>query len=298
MRLVWSVLSIAGLAYVGFALLLYLNQASYVFLPSRVLVSNPRDVGLSYDDVLLTADDGTLLHAWFVPASKATYTLLFLHGNAGNISHRLDSLKIFNGLGLSTLILDYRGYGRSQGRPSEAGTYQDAEAGWRYLTQTRGIPAHRIIVFGRSLGGGVAAWLATQHEPRAVILESTPTSVPDIGAELYPFLPVRLLTRIRYDTLRRVTRIRRPLLVVHSRDDDIIPFAHGRRIFEAANEPKAFLEIRGDHNNGFLTSSDEYTRGLAGFLQALTLEEDGAVGPTETTESDPEANAAPDSLLP
>jgi fermentation-respiration switch protein FrsA (DUF1100 family) len=164
------------------------------------------------------------------------------------------------------LIFDYRGYGKSEGRPSETGTYRDADAAWRYLLDVRGIPAGGVVIFGRSLGAAVAADLASRTRPAAVILESAFTSVPDMAAGIYPWLPVRLLSRYRYDNLGKVARIDRPLLLVHSRQDEIIPFAHGARLFEQAHGPKQFLEIQGGHNDAFLTSRRAYTHGLKSFL--------------------------------
>jgi fermentation-respiration switch protein FrsA (DUF1100 family) len=193
--------------------------------------------------------------------------VLFFHGNAGNISHRLDYLRMFHDLGLTTLIVDYRGYGRSSGTPSEEGTYRDAETAWRHATQVLGNPASRIVVFGESLGGGVAAQLAAENRPGALVLASTFTSVPEMGAELYPLLLVRLLARIRYDSLARLEQISCPLLVIHSRDDGIIPFTHGQRLLAAARQPKQFLEIRGSHNEGFVFARNEWIRQLDGFLQ-------------------------------
>jgi fermentation-respiration switch protein FrsA (DUF1100 family) len=269
MRMLWSVLLIIAAAYLALAAYLYVFQADYVFFPSRTLYATPADAGLRFDDVHLEAEDGVRLRGWFVPAPHARLTLLFLHGNAGNISHRLDSLRLFHELGLSSLIVDYRGYGRSAGRPSEEGTYRDAQAAWRYLVEQRRIPPQRIVVFGRSLGGGVAVWLVSHETPRALIIESTPTSIPDMGARVYPFLPVRLLARIHYDSLRRIPDVGCPILVVHSREDELIPFEHGRRLFSAAREPKAFLAIRGDHNGGFLVSGQEYVQGLTDFLDGL-----------------------------
>lgn len=264
-----QLLTIAAIAYVGLAAYLYLFQESYVFFPSRAVHATPAAVGLDYDDVRVETDDGVIIHGWFLPAAGARFTVLFLHGNAGNISHRLDSLRLFHRLGLNILIMDYRGYGRSQGRPSEQGTYQDAEAAWRYLVRTRGIPPEQVLVFGRSLGGGVATWLALEHPVGGLIIESTPTSVPDMGTEVYPFLPVRLLARLHYNTLRRIPDVNVPVLVIHSSDDEIVPARHGRRIFAAAREPKAFLAIRGDHNGGFLMSGEDYVEGLRDFIEGL-----------------------------
>jgi fermentation-respiration switch protein FrsA (DUF1100 family) len=208
-----------------------------------------------------------------VPARQERGVILFFHGNAGNISHRLDTLEIFHTLGLSTFIIDYRGYGQSEGRPSEQGTYLDAEAAWRYLVEQRQVPPERMIIFGRSLGGAVAAWLAQAHPPRALILESTFTSLPDMAATYLPFLPVRSLARFDYNTLARLPDIHCPVLVVHSPDDEVVPYSHGRQLFEAASEPKEFLELRGGHNEGFLIS-DNYQAGLEAFIARYAGEED------------------------
>lgn len=158
-------------------------------------------------------------------SSAGTRHAAFLHGNAGNISHRLDSLRIFHGLGLDVLILDYRGYGRSEGRPSEEGTYRDARAASRYLVEARGVAPERIVVFGRSIGAAIAAALAVEQRPAALILESGFTSVPDLAADLYPWLPARRLARLHYDTRARLPHVTVPVLIVHSRDDEIISFS-------------------------------------------------------------------------
>jgi fermentation-respiration switch protein FrsA (DUF1100 family) len=235
-------------------------------LPSRELATTPRAIGLAYEDVWLRTEDGVQLHGWHVPAAQARGTLLFFHGNAGNISHRLDSIRIFHDLGLSVLIFDYRGYGQSEGRPSEIGTQRDAIAAWRFLTEERGVAPQRIVLFGRSLGAAVAAWLATQRAPAALIVESAFTSVPDVAAEHYWWLPVRWLARFDYATRDYVQAVRCPVLVVHSPDDEIIAFRHGEAIYAAAREPKQLLRLRGSHNEGFLLSGATYTGGLDAFL--------------------------------
>jgi hypothetical protein len=164
------------------------------------------------------------------------------------------------------LIIDYRGYGKSTGRPSERGLYRDADAALAYLLEERNLPRERIVLFGRSLGGAVAANLAAREPVGALILESVFTSIPDIGAELYPFLPVRLLVRYEYDIVKALESVRVPVLVVHSPDDEIIPYAHGRAVYEAAPEPRQFLQIEGDHNRGFIRSRSRYMAGLNQFL--------------------------------
>jgi hypothetical protein len=270
MRGFLTLLIVATSFYVLLALMLFLFQDRMVFLsnfPGRALTATPQDAGFEYEDVTLETSDGLKLHGWFVPAAHASGVVLFLHGNAGNISHRLDSIAIFRELGLDTLIIDYRGYGQSQGKPSERGTYLDAEAAWHYLVNSRGVAEERIIFFGRSLGGGVAAWLANQYRPAALIIESSFSSALDMARKLYPIMPVRLITRLEYPVSEYVSRLQCPLLVVHSRDDEIIPFTMAEAIYNSAAEPKSLLEIWGDHNNGFLLSRDRYLSGLNEFIQ-------------------------------
>lgn len=264
-------LLLLGVGYGALVLAVFLGQSSLLYLPdlpSRELLVSPRDIGLDYEEVRPQTEDGVTLHGWYVPAREARGTLLFLHGNAGNISHRLDSLRIFNRLGLSVLIIDYRGYGLSQGSPSEAGLQRDAAAAWRHLVHTRGEAPHRIVLFGRSLGASLAAWLAAREPAGALILESAFISVPELAAELYPWLPARQLARLRHDTLAELTRARLPVLVIHSPQDEVIPYRHGLALYEAAPPPKDFLRLRGDHNGGFLLSGEDYLRGLERFLAA------------------------------
>jgi fermentation-respiration switch protein FrsA (DUF1100 family) len=272
MRTLINLLSIAAGFYFLLALMLYLFQGKMVFLanmPGRALTASPGDIGLEYENVLISTSDGERLHGWYVPAPDSRGVLLFFHGNAGNISHRLDSVAVFHRLGLDTLIIDYRGYGKSTGKPGEPGTYIDAQAAWDYLRGERGISAERIIIFGRSLGGAVAAWLGSQHRPAAVIIESSFSSGADMARRLYPFLPARLITRLRYPVAEYASRLESPVLVVHSRDDEIIPFDMGQAIFDAVKERKAFLELRGDHNSGFFISRLEYAAGLDDFIDSV-----------------------------
>ncbi|MGM0982990.1 MAG: alpha/beta hydrolase [Pseudomonadota bacterium] len=230
----------------------------------------PRDRGLAYESVTLRTGDDLRLDAWWVPAQATRGSLLFLHGNAGNISHRLDSIEQFHRLGLSVLILDYRGYGKSEGSPSEDGTALDARSGWRWLRETADLPPDEIVVFGRSLGAAVAANLARELKgearPAALILESPFRSVPELAQRLYPILPARWLSRFDYDTAAYVAQSEAPVLVIHSREDDIIPFAEGEAVHEAAPEPKRLLVIGGSHNTGFLESEAVYLTGIDDFL--------------------------------
>jgi fermentation-respiration switch protein FrsA (DUF1100 family) len=265
MPVIRIIVIIAG-AYIAFAGFLFIFQSNYVYYPERVLSNDPGSIGLSFEAISFETSDGVKLSGWFIPSDNARGVILFCHGNAGNISHRLESIQIFHRLGLAVFIFDYRGYGRSEGEPSESGTYKDAEAAWQYLVEERKVGPDRIVIFGRSLGGAVAAWLAQSRTPGALILESTFTSVPDIAAKLYPYLPVRLLLRFKYDTAGYLDKVSCPVLIVHSREDEIMPFGHGQRLFERAMEPKKFLEISGSHNEGFITSGKRYEEGLNAFI--------------------------------
>jgi fermentation-respiration switch protein FrsA (DUF1100 family) len=272
MRVFVNILTLAVSIYLILALALYLFQGKMVFLsnfPERALTASPGNIGLQYENVALTTSDNEQLHGWYVPAMDPRGVVLFFHGNAGNISHRLDSIRIFVELELDVLIIDYRGYGQSTGKTTEQGTYLDAQAAWDYLIENRNIPAERIIVFGRSLGGAIGAWLGAHNKPAAVIIESSFTSGVDMARRLYPFLPVRLITRLKYPVTDYAARLNCPTLVIHSRHDEIIPFAMGQAIYGALKQPGQFLAIRGDHNNGFLLSYDEYVAGLNSFIQSV-----------------------------
>ncbi|MFC1976070.1 alpha/beta hydrolase [Chloroflexota bacterium] len=262
----WSIIGFAIILYIGLVTSLFIFQDRLIYFPIRNITATPADIGLPYEPVWLETADGVRLSGWFVPAEKARGVVLFFHGNAGNISHRLDSIKTFHRLGLSVFIIDYRGYGQSEGKISEQGTYLDAEAAWHYLVEERQIPPGEIILFGRSLGGAVATWLAQKYTPGMLIVESTFTSVPNVAAKHYPFFPVRLLARIKYNTLEHLPQIDCPILVVHSPDDEIIPYSHGQELFGTAQEPKHFLKLKGGHNEGVFVSGKLYEDGLDNFI--------------------------------
>lgn len=268
MRLLGSIVIGIVLAYAALAALLFVFQSRFIYFPEmgRQDRATPAQLRLAYEDVRIATADGETLHGWLVPAAQARATVLFFHGNAGSIVHRLDWLPMFQQLRLSVLLVDYRGFGASSGSPSEAGTHADAEAAWRYLTETRGIPAGRIVVMGESLGGAVAARLAVRAGPAALVLHSAFTSAPDLAADLYPFLPARLLTRFDYDTLAAVKQLRCPLLVAHSPGDEIVPVSHGRHLHDAATVDKQWLALAGGHNDGFLFMRSEWISAFDAFL--------------------------------
>lgn len=263
---------LAGGLYLLAVVTVFLLQARLIYLPHRVVWRCPTDAGLPHEEVFLTTSDGVRLHAWFIPHRDNLGTVLFFHGNAGNIAHRIDTAAMLWEWGLNTLLIDYRGFGNSGGKPSARGTSRDAEAAWKFLVNEKGISPEKIILFGRSLGSAVAADLATRVQPGGVVLESGFTSLPDIGAKMYPWLPVRLLSRNRYPTLKQVPRFSCPVLVAHSRDDELIPFSHAERIFQAAPEPKFFFEMTGSHNEGVSTTGMPYEQAIKSFiLEALLI---------------------------
>jgi pimeloyl-ACP methyl ester carboxylesterase len=268
-RMVWHILISVAVAYAAVLALVYFFQERLVYYPEigREVATTPRSYGLEFEPAAIQTSDGETLQAWWVPAERARGAVLLLHGNAGNISHRLDYLLMFHRLGYSTLAVDYRGYGRSTGKPSEEGTYRDAEAAWGFLREAKSVRPRDLVIAGESLGGGVATWLAERVGPRALLLFSTFTSLNDLGAGIYWFLPVRVVSRMGYDNLANLGRIRAPVLVAHSRDDEIVPFAHGRRLYEAVRGEKAFLEMRGGHNEGFVFARTEWVTQIGAFLE-------------------------------
>ena len=251
--------------YIGKLSELFLNQSSYIFRPTYPWTSTPEALGLPYEEVSFFAADGTKLSGWFIPAPEATRAVLFCHGNSNNMSADLDAIKVFHGLGLHALVFDYRGYGKSEGTPDEEGTYADAEAAWKYLTETRKTDPKDILIWGRSLGAAIAAELALRHAPRALILEAAFTSLKDLAAQMYPHFPVKWLLRSQYDTAAKLSRLAGcPVLIVHSREDEVVPFDQGERVYQAARDPKHFLEIKGPHRG--LPYQPGYEEGLRRFL--------------------------------
>ena len=242
-------------------------ERSQIYYPQRFLEATPYTLGLDYEEVAFTASDGVRLHGWWIPAEPARATLIFCHGNAGNISHRLESIRVFNSLGLNVFIFDYRGYGQSSGKPSEAGTYLDAEAAYDCVVERFQTPPERIIVFGRSLGGAIAVQLALDRAVAALICEASFTSTEALGKRFYPYLPVKLLVFDRYDSISKVDRIEIPKLFIHSVEDELVPFKQGKRLHKAAAQPKEFLEIGGSHGGGFLEDEERYRGGLSAFLR-------------------------------
>jgi hypothetical protein len=244
-------------------------EHSQVFHPYRRLTMRPSDFGRPFEEVVFAASDGVRLHGWFFPgptnSARARRGVLYCHGNAGNISTRPDYYLAILETGVSLFTFDFRGYGNSKGRVNEAGTYLDTQAAYRWLKQ-RGFAPADIIIWGESLGGGIGSELAVREPVGGLVLQSSFTSVPDLGAEIFPWLPVRWIGRIKYDTHARLPRIHCPVLIMHSRADSLIPFRHAEGNFTAANEPKLLWELQGDHNEAVDTDRSRYVQGFEEFL--------------------------------
>ncbi len=254
-------------------------ERSLIFFPTRYPAGEwdseavARGSGCVIEDCFFQTGDGVRLHGWRCRYGAASgggggdATVLWFHGNAGNLSDRADLLlQLATHLPAEVMIVDYRGYGRSGGRPSEGGLYRDARAAWRYLVEERGVEPATIVVFGKSLGGAVAVDLATEVEPAGLIVESSFTSIPAMAAHHYPIVP-RFLVRTRMDSLRKIRSIRCPKLFVHSRADEVVPFNLGRELYDAAPEPKLFFEINGAaHNETSLIGGSAYFEALSKFI--------------------------------
>ena len=240
-----------------------------LYFPFGNISATPEDIGLDHEDINIVTNDGIRLSAWFIPSENSRAVLLFCHGNGGNISHRLQKIAIFNRLGLDILIFDYRGYGKSSGKPSEKGLYIDAEAVYDHMVNERKIPPIKIIGYGESLGSSVIIDLALKREMAGIIIEEAFTSVKDMAREHFPFIPGFLL-KSKYDSLEKIANVKIPKLILHSNNDEIVPFEQGEMIFESAPEPKEFIELSGGHNDAFIVSKDIFSSGIERFVTRLS----------------------------
>jgi len=270
----WTILAAAVLIYGGILVLLRVYESRLIYFPGpeRTLVAPPSSLDLPVQRVEITTEDAVKLVAWVIPAEPhSSLWLLVCHGNAGNLSE-FDRPLHYAGLrqlGLNLLAFDYRGYGESGGAPSEAGLYRDADAAYHYLTNQRGVPASRIVIFGHSLGSAVAIDLASRVRPAGLIVEGAFTSATDRGQELYPYIPVRWIAKSRFSSIDRISRITVPKLFLHATRDEVIPLAHGRRLYQAAPPPKTFVELQGGHGDAFDVDSARYFGSIANFLVTL-----------------------------
>ena len=246
----------------------YIERHS-IYFPMKEITVTPRAIGLPYEEVYFETSDNKKLCGWFISGDKTEPTIIFCHGNAGNISHRLEKIAVFHDLGFNIFIFDYRGYGKSEGGPSESGLYKDARAAYDYLTVKMGIPAGDIILYGESIGGVVAADLASVKNVKALITEEAFTSTRDMARIHYPFIP-RFLIASKFDSISKIKNVTCPKLIIHSVDDEIVPFSLGEKLFNQASAPKKFLKIRGSHNTAFFDSKEEVAGGMRSFLKEIS----------------------------
>ena len=244
---------------------MFWKQESLVFFPEKQVPVTPASLGLSFEDVRLRTADGVTLGAWWIPAERSRGAVVFAHGNAGNIAHRIDKAAFLRGLGLSVLLFDYRGYGTSGGSPTEDGTYRDMDAAVEYMASARGIPAGQTLFWGESIGAAVAVEAATRHPCAGLVLESGFTSLPAMARVVYPWVP-GFLVRMRYDSLARIPAVKAPKLIFHGPSDGIVPYPMGRSLFDAAIGARRFADLRGGHNDGGILASPEAQEALRTFL--------------------------------
>jgi fermentation-respiration switch protein FrsA (DUF1100 family) len=264
-----SVIVVLFIAYSLLGWTLYFMQPTFLYKPVRGVPYTPGELGLDFEDVVFKSGDGIQLTGWYIHARDSELTVLFCQGNGGNMMYCLDSINFLYNLGLNCFIFDYRGYGSSRGKTSEDGTYLDAFAAYDWLTKEKKLSPDNIIIFGRSLGGSIAAHLAGKRRAKALIIESSFTSYLDIGSRFYPYMPVRWFARFNYNTIDYIRNVYCPIMIIHSRNDELIPFEFGRELYEAANEPKEFVEIFGSHNDGFLMSGEIYKKAWTSWLKFL-----------------------------
>jgi pimeloyl-ACP methyl ester carboxylesterase len=272
-----AVAVLAGVGYTTPIVYLMANEKRMVFQPEafggRTVLPLPDSLGLAASRVSLTTGDGVKIAGIVIPtADTSAQWLLYLHGNAGNITSSVlpQFYKRWHAQGVNILAIDYRGYGESESRaPDEEGTYADARAAYDWLRITRGVPAERILIYGHSLGSGVATELALQVQAAGLIIEGAFTSAPDIGAAMYPWLPVRLMARQRFDNLDKIGRVAMPKLILHASDDRIVPYAHGQRLYAVAQAPKEWVELKGGHMRAFLEDSAHFWGHVGAFAQRL-----------------------------
>lgn len=266
-RMLLWIAGIAAGAFVIFAITLYLMQGKLIFFPTRMLAQTPADWNLTFEDVYIDVVDGQRIHAWYFPKDTSANTIVLSHGNAGNISHRIESAAYWLSLGANVLLYDYRGYGQSDGTPGERQSYEDIRAAVRWLHEAKDIPSERVVLFGRSLGGAVAVDAATTIPCAGLVVESSFTSAADMGRRMYPFLPIGLLVRYHFDSLSKIGRVSCPVLVSHSPQDEIVPYDMGRTLYEAAPTPKRFVELFGGHNDREYYDIELYRQSLESLIR-------------------------------
>lgn len=247
-------------------ILVLFGEERNLYIPGDTITLTPKNIGLSYEDLYIKTEDGESLNAWFVPAKDAEITLLYFTGRAGNLSDTVSLIKIFNSMGINVFSFDYRGYGNSSGKPNEKGLYKDGRAAFDYLLTRKDINKDKIVAYGKSLGGPVAADLCLRRKLAGLILEGSLASLRTYVGDMGGFLPTELLVSEKFNTIAKVQKIHIPKLIVHGMDDDVIPFAEGRLIFNKAGLPKEFLPYDGGHDDEVFITSESYKNRLNKFF--------------------------------
>ena len=258
-------------AYLGLLVVLRLSEPRLIYAPgpARPLAAPPPALGLPVERAEIRTEDGLTLVSWIIrTADSAAPWLLICHGNGGNLSDagRPEHYASLRSLGLNLLAFDYRGYGESEGKPSEAGLYRDAHAAYRLLADSLAVPPERIYLFGHSLGSAVAVELAGRVGAAGLILDGALTSVAERGQELYPYVPVRWIAASRYASIERIGALRLPKLFLHAEHDEVVPIGHGRRLYQAAPAPKRFVERAGGHGDAFIVDAEKYYGAIERFV--------------------------------
>lgn len=265
--LIKSVVFVVLILAVVFLYVKYLEKNA-VFFPVKENGFTPKSVNLEFEDVYFKSSDGLTINGWFIPSDKAKYTILFFHGNAGNLNGRIERINLLSKLNENLFIIDYRGYGKSEGVPFEQGVYKDARAAYDYLLNERKIKPERILIYGASMGGAVAVDLASRVKTAGVILEGTFSRGKDMAQKLYPYVPFYIFSNI-FDSLSKIKKVHVPKLFIHSAQDEIVPLQLGKKLYDSASWPKQFVQIQGNHNDAFLNSSGEYLTTLKKFIDSI-----------------------------
>jgi hypothetical protein len=261
------------LIYIVIGILLVFGYIKYIesqsfFYPLKNIEYTPDSIKLPFKNVYIKTQDNIQINGWFIPCSHAKYTILFFHGNAGNIGLRLEKIRLLHDMNMNIFIIDYRGYGNSQGRPSEQGLYSDAKAAYDYLVNNLNIKTAEIIVYGESLGAAVAVHLACEAKVAALILEGAFSKSRDLAEKYYPLIPSFLFSD-KFNSLAKIKKVSVPKLFMHSRTDEIVPFVLAKKLYNAADNPKKFIELSGSHNATYLDSIDIYLSSISLFIKGL-----------------------------
>jgi len=284
LALLKSVVRITLGVLVGATLFLVFSEKRLIYYPATEVDVTPKALGLPFEEVAIDVEPGVKIHGWFIKAAKepSVATVLFSHGNAGNIADRLDRVLRWRELGADFLLYDYRGYGKSTGSPDEEGTYRDGRAAYDYLVRDRHIDPARLILMGESLGCAVSIQLAIERKAAGLAIEAPFASIAQMANAIYPFLPLGSFIRTRYENVKKVPQLKMPLLVVQGTKDEVIPVAQGKMVFDAAPQPKQYLAIEGAHHNDvYVVGGPGYRRVLLEFISRATPP--AAPGPVETS---------------